>query len=186
MSRRWGEAKSLQERENLTRFIVVDWGGIKGNKEPRYSEYAMAASKEVPEIGFAGIASFSKVLAIRDPEVYAIFDARVAVALNAIHIIGRPTTGELYPYLPGRNNVTGSGVTKRGFSTLPENARRQLSQQHPGWACVPRKTAYQSYLALLNSVNSALPHPAPIYDLEMCLFSQAEKLACRASPVLAQ
>jgi hypothetical protein len=186
MSRRWGEAKSPQERKNLTRFIVVDWGGIKGNKEPRYSEYAMAASKEVPEIGFAGIASFSKVLAIRDPEVYAIFDARVAVALNAIHIIGRPKTGELYPYLPGRNNITGSVVTRRGFSTLPENARRQLSQQHPGWACVPRKTAYQSYLALLNSVNSALPHPAPIYDLEMCLFSQAEKLACRASPVLAQ
>lgn len=186
MSRRWGEAKSPQERERLTRFIVADWGGIKGNKEPRYSEYALAASKEVPEIGFPGIASFSKVLAIRDPEAYAIFDARVAVALNAIHIIGQPTTGELYPYLPGRNNVTGSVVTKRGFSTLPKNARRQLSREHPGWALVPRKTAYQSYLALLNSVNSALPHPAPIYDLEMCLFSQAEKLACRASPVLAQ
>ncbi len=186
MSRRWGEAKSPEERERLTRFIVVDWGGIKGNNETRYSEYAMAATKEVPEISFAGIASFSKVLAIRNPEVYAIFDARVAVALNAIHVIGGPTTGELYPYLPGRNNVTGSAVTKRGFSTLPENARRQLSREHPRWARVPRKTAYQSYLALLNSVNSMLPHSAPIYDLEMCLFAQAEKLACRASPVLAQ
>lgn len=186
MSRRWGVENSPQERERLTRLIIVDWGGIKGNREPRYSEYARAASKEVPEIGFTGIASFSKVLAIRDPDVYAIFDARVAVALNAIHIIGRPDTGELYPYLPGRNNVTGSGTTKRGFSTLPENARRELSRQNPGWARVPRKTAYQSYLALLNSVKSALPDPAPLYDLEMCLFSQAEELARRASPALAQ
>lgn len=108
------------------------------------------------------------------------------MALNAIHIIGRSTTGELYPYLQGRNNATGSGVTKRGFSTMLENVRMQLSRQHRGWADVPRKTAYQSYLALLNSVNSALAHPAPIYDLQMCLFAQAEKLACRASPVLAQ
>lgn len=186
MSQLWKEATSLREREQLTRFIVADWGGIRGNKESRYSQYAIEASKNAPEMGFKGIASFSKVLAIQDPETYAIYDARVAVALNAIHIIGNPLHGELYPYLPGRNNVTGSGVTKRGFSVMPVNATKQLSERHPNWVCIMPKTAYQSYLALLNSVIHMLPDANPIYDLEMCLFSQAEDLACLASPVLVQ
>lgn len=187
MSRLWKDAKSLEERERLTRFIIRDWGGIRTNSEARISAYAREASKEVPDIEFSGIASFSKVLAIREPEVYAIYDARVAVALNAVHIIGRPDQGELFPYLPGRNTVTGWQGKKRGFSTLPENARKQLSLLHPGWVSMPRKTAYQSYLTLLNSVIEALPEAAPkIYDLEMCLFSQAERLARAASPVLAR
>ena len=58
-----------------------------------YSDSLTLSSLEKdPETPLSGIASFSKVLAIKDPLKYAIYDARVAVSINAIQMISKVLT----------------------------------------------------------------------------------------------
>jgi len=49
--------------------------------------YINQADAERPSTPFSGIASYSKIFSIKDPDRYAIFDARVSASLNAIQLI---------------------------------------------------------------------------------------------------
>lgn len=127
------------------------------------------------ELGISGVASYSKVLAIRDPKAYAIYDARVAVSLNAIQLIAGCSEGWIFPFLPGRNKVTGDTVHKRGFSQCCRFKPKAVLERHPDWERVPRHSAYVRYLDLLK----ILRHEAQdmsIQEMEMALFADAEAL----------
>ncbi len=164
-------------RNDIAEWVIKNWGGIKTNKPKTIARYATEARSASPETPIQGIASFSKVLAASNPEKYAIYDARVAVSLNAIQLLaGVGDDGIAFPYLPGRNKITGDTSSKpqRGFSTKVAFSRKTLCGSLQ-WQKIRRDDAYSAYLNLLAN----LPKYR-IYELEMTLFAQAETLACTA------
>lgn len=176
--------KSRVLEKKIVRWIISDWGGIRGNKESTLEKYYIRSLQKDPETPLSGIASFSKVLSIIDPLKYAIYDARVAVSLNAIQLVFSELSGEAFPYLPGRNNITGNWSPRapRGFSKSDAASIKTLSSPPYNWEKIQRDETYYRYLELLNSISENLG--IPLYELEMTLFSQAEVLALKAIPSL--
>lgn len=171
-------------RKKIVKWIISDWGGIRGNKESTLEKYYALSLQKNPETPLNGIASFSKVLAIVDPLKYAIYDARVAVSLNAVQMICTAPSGEVFPYLPGRNNITGNWDPKdpRGFSKNSAASIKTLLSPPYNWRKIPKNDAYTRYLEILKSISDNIN--VPLYELEMTLFSQAETLALEAIPSL--
>ena len=122
-------------RIELTKYIIQTWGGIRGNKHDTLVKYSKLNSYNT-EFPLDGVASYSKVLGIIDPEKFAIYDARVAVALNAIQLLNNSKSGNFFPYLSGRNNITGNSIKKRGFSQ--EEIFKWGSSLFDGWERVQR------------------------------------------------
>lgn len=178
----WNEEE--WSRRKIVGWIISDWGGIRSNRQSTLEKYYKHSLQENPETPLTGIASFSKVLAIKDPLKYAIYDARVAVGLNAIQMILAVTSGEIFPYLSGRNKITGDWSAKppRGFSKCKEASIATLTHPPYNWKKIPRSDVYERYLELLQLISKNLD--VPLYELEMTLFSQAEELAIRAVPSL--
>ena len=182
LSRRW--ANEPENRKQITKWIISNWGGINGNKDNTLKQYCIQAQEDSPATPLKGIASFSKVLGVKDPIKYAIYDARVAVSLNAVQLLAKEQHGFAFPYLSGRNKYTGnwSPSTPRGFSTMKNVSIRTLTSEPFGWTRVVRDEAYQTYLEVLRQISTELR--TPIYKLEMALFSQAVELACKVFPEL--
>ena len=174
--------KEKNSRKNIVRWIIKDWGGIKGNKDSTLNFYNIEANKNSPATPYKGIASFSKVLSIRNPYEYAIYDARVAVSLNAIQLIENISEGSAFPYLSGRNNITGHIQKKIGFSNQKESAIKTLTNNPYNWSKISEENVYSYYIHLLGEIAKELR--CPLYELEMSLFSDAEKLACIFIPSL--
>ena len=182
LNKRWhSEPKS---RRAIVNWIISDWGGIRGNRKQTLDRFYYSSLEKDPETPLSGIASFSKVLAIKDPLKYAIYDARVAVSINAIQMISKVLSGEAFPYLAGRNNITGNWNPKarRGFSVSNITSIKTLMSAPYKWKKVSRNETYARYLDLLGGLSRDLG--VPIYHLEMTLFSQAEELACTVIPSL--
>jgi hypothetical protein len=170
-------------RLDIAKWIIKDWGGIGANKPKTIERYAAEASLQSPKTPISGLASFSKVLAASDSDRYAIYDARVAVSLNAIQLLaGVREDGIALPYLPGRNKITGDSSVKprRGFSSKEAFSRKTLCQSY-GWKTMRRDDAYSAYLELLGAHSNY-----KVYEMEMALFAQAETLACMAIERLSQ
>ena len=127
----------------------------------------MATDDELVGRGISGIASWSKLLAIRDPERFAIFDARVAVALNALQIVQDHERPIFFPTLPSKNTQIGK------FHDFMKD--RDHGDAHKAFPA----RAYGIYLRVLAEVAQQLDLPA-IDQIEMLLFAQAEDLAHRA------
>jgi hypothetical protein len=85
----WASA-ALDEKIRIATWIVSDWGGIRRNSPMTILGYVNQADAERPATPFFGISSYSKILSIKDPHRYAIFDARVAASLNAIQLLADP------------------------------------------------------------------------------------------------
>jgi hypothetical protein len=73
------------------------------NRPEKLQGYIAAGDDELAGSGTAGIASWSKLLAIRAPEKFAIFDARVSVALKALQIVQDHERPIFFPTLPSKN-----------------------------------------------------------------------------------
>lgn len=130
-----------------------------------------------PATPLKGVASYSKIFAIADMKKYAIYDARVAVCLNAIQWNSNIHKGIAFNYIPGRNNVTGHARKKIGFAYNDHFKTKNLVKA--GWQRVQRDKTYRVYL---DTLNECLKHfrEYSLYDLEMVLFSNAEKECVRA------
>lgn len=98
----WRSSNS-QERMNLSKVIVSDWGGVKNNKSETLQSYINEIEKLSPSTPLKGVASYSKIFAIADMNAYTIYDARVAVCLNAIQWNSKIRKGVASNYIPGRN-----------------------------------------------------------------------------------
>ena len=91
-------------RLGLAKWYVSVWGGIRANKPEtiekyvRLSETALAGSGSVQ-----GVATWSKILAMRNPDNYAIYDARVSAALTAIQFANGAQNPILFPRVQSRN-----------------------------------------------------------------------------------
>lgn len=152
------------EKYNIVKYYISDWGGIHGNSEASLVEYADSSPESLIGKGKDGIASWSKALCIYNPEKYAIFDARVSAAINAIQLIYSISDPVMYPILPSRNKTILSinRKYKKYFSKKKED-----------------ESFYHDYLSIIGAVSCKLTESSKnsyIYDVEMLLFSMAEEL----------
>lgn len=171
LQKHWG-ISNTNERLELAKYYVSTWGGVKRNKGETLLEYVTEEPDSIIRHGTKGVASWSKVLCIRDPNRYAIFDARVSTALNCLQIIGKAERPLLFPLLPGRNRRITAGMKK-----IKDYAARH------DWSKARSLECYRDYLDLIRNVAESCRVPStPIYAIEMLLFARAEELLLQAFP----
>lgn len=85
LSDAWRSADRNQ-REEFVSWYIKKWGGIKRIGAQHIAAYA-AGPASIDVTSFTRIASWSKALAMMDPRRFAIYDARVAFALNAVQAV---------------------------------------------------------------------------------------------------
>jgi len=173
---------SLWKQENKSDFevakiIIKDWGGVKGNKDETIKKYINRVRSGNFEMPFKGLASYTKLYSIVEPKRFAIFDARVVVTLNALQCNANISSGIVFNYLEGRNNVTGNKETKKGFSQQKEHSVASLVKR--GWERIAKEDTYQVYLDYLFACIKHNPD-WKLYELEMVLFANAEEEAKKA------
>lgn len=164
----WNDGDKLE----ISNWVVAKWGGIKGNRPTTVANYVSAICAGHYPNEIKGVASYSKILSFMDPNEFSIYDARVAISLNAIQLLRGAKNGTAFTYLPGRNTKL------KKFREMPLTQRRALLQS--GWSPVAAKDCYTFYLNTLKQVRFEL-ETAKLYELEMSLFADAEELALRYS-----
>ncbi len=164
-------------RREITQWVISDWGGIRSNSPQTLDHYSREAASENPVTPMKGIASFSKILAVANPDRFAILDARTIVSLNAIQIISKVGNGVFFPYLQGRNLTTGHSGRRVGFSQDPVFSQDRLLKAFKGWRVAESNEAYSFYIDLLKALSRKLDLASRILPLEMALFADAERLA---------
>ena len=167
LHKEWLLAIDDKRKEELVKYYIKDWGGIKSNGENKLKEYTHAREDNLIQKGKSGIASWSKALVVRNPSQYAIFDARVSASLNCLQIIHNIENKVLYPLLSSRNNKIKIG--NKMLDTLSKKG---------SWTKANDIDFYNDYLVLLNGVaNKRNEH---ISTVEMLLFAKAEDLVDEA------
>lgn len=168
---RWLSKTTNDQRLELAEFVIAAWGGVRGNRPTTLQRFVAEIGKENPATPLHGVASYSKLYSIAQPDRYSIYDARVAACLNAIQYQFDPHSGLAFNYCPGRNNQIGNVATRTGFVFEEEFRVRTLVGN--GWNRIPRANTYGSYLLLLR--NCAVEFPKyKRHDFEMLLFANAE------------
>jgi hypothetical protein len=169
----WSDTNSdIAEHVALAKYYVSTWGGIRSNKDETLRKYVTQEPDSIIRNGKKGIASWSKVLCIRDPNRYAIFDARVSTALNCLQIIGHTEHPSLFPLLQGQNNTINAGRLR---------IKAHADQHH--WSKARELEFYSDYLNIVRNVAQSCRVPnTRIYTIEMLLFAQAEVLLLKALP----
>ena len=168
ISQCWARADE-NEKSRLALWIISDWGGIKTNKPSTIEGHVALADQAEPETPLEGVASYSKVLAFANPNKYAIYDARVAAALNAIQMLFTCEGRLAFPYVLGRNTKIQGTKDQPGFVRLVP--KRVLVSM--GFMPVKRREAYKTYLQLIDGILRCGFGDKP-GDVEMMLFSDAE------------
>lgn len=103
------KSKSDDKRRNyIAKWIVEVWGGIPSGKDENSLNKCIDQADKIDESNktqfeFERIASWSKYLAFKNPEKYAIYDARVIYSLNWLLFQSESTS--YFPFLSGRNSV---------------------------------------------------------------------------------
>ncbi|WP_431158827.1 hypothetical protein [Winogradskyella poriferorum] len=88
LNKLWAKTNNQEEKENLIKYYIRDWGGIRTNRPETIKKYTASTTEElINTLGKRGIASWSKALVVKDSENYAIFDARVSISLNCVQIL---------------------------------------------------------------------------------------------------
>ena len=159
----WEAEPDIKKKGKIIKYYIKDWGGIGTNSEDSMKIYMYSSSGTLIKYGKNGIPSWSKALVIHDPQIYAIFDARVSISLNSLQIIYNTANKELFPILASRNK------------TITEGQRiiKQISKQN-NWEKVDKTTFYLNYLTLLKKV--ARNRNTNLSTIEMLLFAKAESL----------
>ncbi len=167
------KSKNLDVRK-ISEWIIKSWGGIP-KLSKNIDEYIKKVSeKEYPNM-LSGVASYSKLFAMFYPREFAIYDARVAVSLNVIQLLSDECEVLFFPYLSGRNKITGYQKTKKGFSRLPEFNRANISKTSgKSWGYLDAAEVYPEYNNILTSI--CFQKNWNLWDIEMLLFSKAEDL----------
>lgn len=182
LHKRWQES-DIVEHYGLACYVVDLWGGVRHNKTRKIINIVNAIAENKFDNPFNGIATYSKIRSIEDPNRYAIFDARVAASLNAVQWnAGHTECGLAFHYPSGQNNVTGNAKEKSGFAH--DKRFLNTSLQENGWEEVPEEGTFTTYIEILSSClrnlqsDDAGSSTPALYDLEMALFSNAES-ECR-------
>lgn len=144
------------------KWYVRYWGGVRGNKESTIETYINMSEVELERLGAKGVATWSKILCLRDPKKFAIYDARVALSLNSLQKREDIKSAQLFPQLPSRN------------STFVVPAQRVISKSK-FFDGRKMENFYSVYMYLLQ--RAAERGPWDIQDIEMALFSHSSSLS---------
>lgn len=160
--------KSISEKSPLSSdmqiWYVRDWGGVRANSASTLIDYVGASCSELMERGDKGIASWSKMLSVRDPSAYAIYDARVALTLNTISEKYSVFPKILFPQLLSRNKKIVS-------------AQKKVSENSKNFGLQPVENFYRLYLSLLKNSVMQCEYKFDLQAAEMILFANAEIMA---------
>lgn len=177
-----GALKTEQSASDLYEWIVCDWGGVRGKPKGKevvrswatptygwhadYDDVALMAFAE--ENGARRISSWSKIFAYAAPDRHAIYDSRVAVALNiALHRIGE---GARF-HMPESKVYQPKGGPPRPNAVA--RARKVLGSQN--------QLGYGDYLVWARAVREQLPaqecEGVDLLAIESRLFSAAPRMA---------
>jgi len=154
-------------RHDIARWYVARWGGVKRNLPETLNDYITAPEGELETRGTKGIASWSKVLVVRNPDLYAILDARVATSLNALQLIAGHGQPILFPNLRNQND------------TIDEFQKWLRARRYGRPSYLPKTAVYPTYLRVLREVAGGVGK-ASLDEIEMSLFADAENLARKA------
>lgn len=169
-------AGQVEAQIEIARKFVVEWGGINGLRDHVLAAYVQEDEANTIGRGLTGIASWSKVLALRNPARYMIYDARVAFALN--YIIHQHDLAHA-PGDPGRIAGYFRQPPSRNTSIVEANLRRQ--QQNIEWQvhrAVRGRLLYPAYLEIIHRVAATIG-ANPVH-IEMMLFARAPEMAAQA------
>tara|TARA_A100001015_G_scaffold265870_1_gene314629 strand:+ start:1733 stop:2470 length:738 start_codon:yes stop_codon:yes gene_type:complete len=165
-SKIWSEGSKFE----IAKWAISDWGGIRRNKTKTIEKYIYEIENKNYPCYIEGVASYSKILSFMKPDEFAIYDARVAISLNAIQLLSRSESGVIFTYLSGRNKAL--TLFRNSEPTKTKNLIKN------GWQEIEKNKCYSFYLNYLKKVNSYFP-TSKLYELEMSLFADAESLADR-------
>lgn len=150
-----------EKRFKLTRWYVSDWGRIHTNTDDTLRYYLSRPSTDLAGGPLRGVSTWSKILALQDPDHYQSYDARVATSLNALQLIHGASPVMVFKIPPSQNTLISE------FTSLKRTDR-------PAQNGVPQKS-YATYLQLVEQVATQASVPKDV--VEMVLFSEAGRLA---------
>jgi hypothetical protein len=165
LARAWQDRPG--DRLPIARWYVAKWGGVPGNKPETLKSYVDRTEMDLATCRIDRVATWSKILVIRDPNQYAIFDARVAASLNALQLIAGVDRPILFPNLLSRNNSI------KAFQGWLKKQDLQRARK------LPRSEVYPAYLDLLWEV-AREAGLSSLDQIEMILFADAVTLANKA------
>jgi hypothetical protein len=153
-------------RYELANWYVRVWGGIRRNESETIRAYCDSSEEQLASSTWKGIATWSKILVIRNPDKYAIYDARVGAAILALQLLKRTTTPILFFHVPSRNK----DIKEFQFRV----------KQIPG----SKDHTYKDYVTLLTTVakRSGLISPE---EIEMVLFAHSLRLVAKCEHLFA-
>ena len=161
------EIKSKSQiSDDLQTWYVKDWGGVKTNRKSTFDEYLESPSEDLIKRGDKGIASWSKMLSVRDPTIFAIYDARVAISLNTISLLNSSESNLFFPQLSSRNKKIVAA------QNLIQNFAIYKSLKHD-------EDFYRKYLNYLNIAVTQCGNKFDMQTAEMVLFANAVTLVER-------
>jgi hypothetical protein len=171
---KWGSADK-EQRQRISKWIVVKWGGVTANTNKTLARHLDVAEKPQERYSHSGIASLSKILAVTDPDLFAVYDARVAAALNGIQLRAKVNQGIAFRYGSGRNAIVSGQRDKKGKIVKPgfEQFHPTASLRSSGWLVPGNGENYLTYLAALFECKKHIPG-TKLVKLEMTLFANAE------------
>ncbi|HXS06765.1 MAG TPA: hypothetical protein VN723_08255 [Rhizomicrobium sp.] len=147
-----------ERRQEICGWYVRRWGKIAKTSDDRIAHYVETLARGALPDRLMGVASWSKVASICDPNKYPIYDARVAFALNALLIRDNIA---LAPFrMPGSQSTTINAALKR----LKAHGIKESNVNTP-------VDDYRRYMALMHRFGTR------ISLAEMALFGSAPMLA---------
>ena len=171
LTQTWNTSDEV-DKKALARWIVADWGGVRSNREATFDAHWQLIQLDVKQMPLQGIASYSKILTLKDCTQYAIYDARVAACLNAVQLQMKPEQPVFFPYIPSQNQHFRQWPKRENFvNVFP---RRELVEDR-GWLELTKDETYATYLNLLHTLKKSFPGNE-IYHFEMSLFSLSTRL----------
>ena len=157
---------SDDDRKRICDWYSQTWGGIRRNTEDNLRLYGTGSEESILARGVQGMASWSKALTIRNPNSFAIADARTCISLNAIQLLAGATAPRIFPSLPSRNSRVPRAQSVVKLRQRERNLRKIESQN-----------CYPSYNKLLIDIANAVGRGVTNQMVEMLLFAQADKLS---------
>lgn len=152
-------------RAKLARWIVSDWGGVRGNRANTLETHLERVLNESGDRPLQGVASYSKILSVLDCTSYAIYDARVAACLNAVQLHLKPALPLFFHYVPSQN---------KRIQLFEKTFPKKELVKNRGWEEIDKDATYQTYMELIRSMKEQFSG-REIYHFEMILFGEAPK-----------
>jgi len=146
----------------LATWFVSTWGGVRTNDKETLAAYVGASEDELSARPISGVATWSKILAMRNPSKFQIYDARVSASLNALQIAKNVTNPIIFPSVPSRNT-----------KIVP--FQRQLRSLSDNFIKLSAMNAYQHYAEAMQRAANRLGLETG-EEVEMLLFADAERL----------